>query len=197
MNTSNEARGRAAPHGLRALGAVAVAALSLGVLAMAPASGTSFAINASAAPVSPAGATTVGTPVLVNPTGRPVRLGDGYGSGLFGARRDGGARAHAGVDFVASPGQAVVAPISGRVKKLGYAYGNDLRYRYVEIEGPTNHLLVRVLYVGPSVKVGDKVDQREVIGTAQDLNSRYRGITNHVHLQVAEAGRAMDATLLM
>jgi len=135
--------------------------------------------------------------ILVNPTGRPVRGADDYGSGLFGARRDGGARVHAGVDFVADPGQTVVAPISGRVKKLGFAYASDLRYRYVEIENQAKTLLVRVLYVGPSVQVGDQVDQRQVIGTAQDLTPRYRGITNHVHLQVADAGRTTDATQLM
>lgn len=177
------------------MSALTAVGVSLGLLAMAPAPATSaFKAEATAPKAKPMEAL---HPVLVNPTGRQVRGADGYGSGLFGASRDGGARAHAGVDFVADPGQTVVAPISGRVKKLGFAYASDLRYRYVEIENLAKGLLVRVLYVGPSVRVGDVVDQRQVIGTAQDLNPRYRGITNHIHLQVAAAGRATDATLLM
>lgn len=177
------------------MSALTAVGVSLGLLAMAPAPAASgVEVKATASQNQPIDAP---GPVLVNPTGRQVRGADGYGSGLFGASRDGGARAHAGVDFVADPGQVVVAPISGRVKKLGFAYASDLRYRYVEIENHAKSLLVRVLYVGPTVQVGDVVDQRQVIGTAQDLNPRYRGITNHVHLQVATAGQATDATLLM
>jgi murein DD-endopeptidase MepM/ murein hydrolase activator NlpD len=67
-----------------------------------------------------------GAPDFANPTGRPMREHDAYGEGEFGASRDGGARRHEGVDYDATPGQAVVAPISGFVSKIGYAYAGDM-----------------------------------------------------------------------
>lgn len=182
---------------LRGAGALSIVVMALGLQAMAPIPADQSIAGSATEATAPKPELDDDTAILVNPTGRPVRGADDYGSGLFGARRDGGARVQAGVDFVADPGQTVVAPISGRVKRLGFAYASDLRYRYVEIENQAKTLLVRVLYVGPSVQVGDQVDQRQVIGTAQDLSPRYRGITNHVHLQVADAGRTTDATQLM
>jgi murein DD-endopeptidase MepM/ murein hydrolase activator NlpD len=134
-----------------------------------------------------------GAPDFANPTGEAPRGHDAFGYGYFHASRDGGARAHEGVDYDSSPGQTVVAPISGYVSKIGFAYPGDTRLRYVEIENPALHLEARVFYVDPSVAVGDTVALGKPIGTALSLQRRYRGITNHVHLEIAEAGRRIDA----
>jgi murein DD-endopeptidase MepM/ murein hydrolase activator NlpD len=134
-----------------------------------------------------------GQPDFANPTGGAPRSHDAYGDGWFHARRDGGSRPHEGVDYDATPGQAVVAPISGYVSKIGYAYPGDSRLRYVEIENPALHLAARALYVDPSVQVGDAVQVGRPIGAALSLQRRYPGITNHVHLEIAEAGRKIDA----
>jgi murein DD-endopeptidase MepM/ murein hydrolase activator NlpD len=134
-----------------------------------------------------------GAPDFANPTGEPPRGHDAYGYGYFHASRDGGSRAHEGVDYDSRPGQAVVAPISGYVSKIGFAYPGNTRLRYVEIENPALHLQARVFYVDPSVAVGDTVALGRPIGTALSLQRRYRGITNHVHLEIAEAGRKIDA----
>ena len=73
----------------------------------------------------------------------PVRDHDTFGSGLFGASRDGGKRTHSGIDFACYPGSIVLACSSGTVTKLGYPYGDDPHYRYVEV---TDHDLRRFRY---------------------------------------------------
>jgi murein DD-endopeptidase MepM/ murein hydrolase activator NlpD len=139
-----------------------------------------------------------GQPDLANPTGQAPRQTDAYGDGRFHASRDGGAREHEGVDYVATPGQVVEAPISGYVARIGYAYPDDTHLRYVVIENPALHLTARLFYVAPEVAVGDTVAVGHPIGLAQSLQRRYRGITNHVHLEVANGkGRKLDAADLI
>lgn len=140
-----------------------------------------------------------GQPDIANPTGQAPRLTDAYGEGRFHASRDGGAREHEGVDYVATAGQAVEAPISGYVAKIGLAYPDDPQLRYVEIDNPALHLTARVFYVDPKVAVGDTVAVGHPIGQAHSLQKRYpMGITDHVHLEIADAkGRKLDAQTLI
>jgi murein DD-endopeptidase MepM/ murein hydrolase activator NlpD len=139
-----------------------------------------------------------GQPDIANPTGQAPRGEDAYGEGRFHAARDGGQREHTGVDYVATPGQTVEAPISGYVAKIGYAYPGDATLRYVEIDNPALRLTARVLYVDPSVAVGDTVAVGRPIGQAVSLQHRYRhGITDHVHLEIVERGRKVDAATLI
>jgi murein DD-endopeptidase MepM/ murein hydrolase activator NlpD len=138
-----------------------------------------------------------GQPDIANPTGQAPRGTDAYGEGRFHAARDRGGREHEGVDYVATPGQAVDAPISGYVTKIGFAYPGDHNFKFVEIENPALHLTARVFYVDPEVEVGDAVAIGHSIGTAHSLQRRYRGITNHVHLEIAESGRKVDAETLI
>ncbi len=132
---------------------------------------------------------------FANPTGHEVRACDDYGCGEYGARRDGGGRRHQGVDYDAAAGQAVDAPISGFVSKIGEAYADDGRYRFVEITNPALHYAARVFYVDPQVKEGDAVRLGQPIGAAHSLAPRYPGITNHVHLELfrASGGRRIDS----
>lgn len=118
------------------------------------------------------------------PVGDAVRGVDAYGSGAFGASRDGGRRAHRGVDFVAAAGDAVRAPIAGVVTQIGPAYAGEDRLLYVEIVNPLTGYTARVFYVSPRVRPGEAVDAGTVIGRAQDLAARYpAGMTNHVHVE--------------
>ena len=71
---------------------------------------------------------------FANPTGHGIRKTDAYGCGDFGATRDGGERRHEGVDFIADAGQRLVAPISGYVTKIGFAYPGDNDLKFVEIK---------------------------------------------------------------
>lgn len=136
---------------------------------------------------------------VVNPTGHSPRGLDAYGSGRFGASRDGGTRQHMGVDYIATAGQAVLAPISGYVTKIGYPYADDTELRYVEIDNPALKISARVFYVDPGVVVGQAVRLGTRIGVAQTLQARYPGgITDHVHLEMADgAGHKLDAATLL
>jgi len=139
-----------------------------------------------------------GQPDIANPTGKAPRGEDAYGEGRFHASRDGGEREHEGVDYTATAGQAVAAPISGYVSKIGFAYPDDQTLRYVEIDNPALHLTARVFYVEPKVAVGDAVAIGHPIGEALTLQHRYPlGITDHVHLEIAERGRKVDAQTLI
>jgi peptidoglycan LD-endopeptidase LytH len=135
---------------------------------------------------------------IANPTGHAPRGEDAYGEGRFHASRDGGEREHEGVDYIATPGQAVSAPISGYVSKIGFAYPDDQTLKFVEIENPALHLTARAFYVDPDVAVGDTVAVGQPIGHAHSLQARYPlGITDHVHLEIAANGRKLDAATLI
>lgn len=122
---------------------------------------------------------------LARPVEHAVRGIDAYGSGAFGASRDGGRRAHHGVDFVATPGEPIRAPIAGVVTRVGAAYAGQDTLQYVEIANSTTRYTARVLYVGPAVQPGWTVAAGDVIGRAQDLGARYpAGMTNHVHVEL-------------
>lgn len=93
------------------------------------------------------------------------------------------------------PNETVSSPVTGRVSRIVVAYANT-NYRGVEIETPDG-LKVKVLYVDPSVSVGDIVSAGEPIGDAQDISERYVGITNHVHVEMQQFGELIDPTPLM
>jgi murein DD-endopeptidase MepM/ murein hydrolase activator NlpD len=129
---------------------------------------------------------------FVNPTGGRERGHDAFGSGEFGASRDGGLRRHEGVDVASIPGQVVEAPIAGYVSKIGFAYPNS-PLRFVEITNGHTGYKARVFYVGPSVFPGERLSLGQTIGRASSLQGRYAGITDHVHLEVmAPGGRHVD-----
>lgn len=136
-----------------------------------------------------------GQPDFVNPTGQAPRTHDAYGSGAYGASRDGGVRAHEGVDYAATAGQVVAAPISGYVSKIGHAYSSDSGLQFVEISNPALGYEARVFYIEPQVRVGQAVRLGAPIGTARGLQDRYPGgMTDHVHLELAKADRRFDAS---
>ena len=137
-----------------------------------------------------------GQPDFANPTGHDTRKTDAYGCGEFGARRDGGSRRHQGVDFMADAGQPVVAPISGFVSKIGFAYPGDSVLKFVEITNPALHYTARVFYIDPQVAVGQAVHVGQPIGFHHTLEQKYPGgMTDHVHLEIVDDhGQHIDAT---
>lgn len=137
-----------------------------------------------------------GQPDFANPTGKDTRKTDAYGCGEFGARRDAGERKHEGVDFMADAGQPLVAPISGYVSKIGYAYAGDENLKFVEITNPALHYEARVFYIDPSVSLGQTVAVGRPIGTHHTLEQKYPGgMTDHVHLELIDThGQRIDAT---
>jgi len=128
---------------------------------------------------------------FVNPTGGGIRGCDSQGCGEFGAPRDG--YAHPGADYVGTPGQSVVAVQGGTVTKVGYPYGDDLSYRYVEISGGDG-IRSRQFYVNPAAGIsrGAFVTAGQSIGTLQALGPRYPGITEHSHTEIHNDGRLIN-----
>jgi murein DD-endopeptidase MepM/ murein hydrolase activator NlpD len=134
-----------------------------------------------------------GTIDLANPTHSKVRGVDAYGSGKFGARRDGGRRKHEGADFIIAPGAEVAAPLAGTVTDIGFAYDGKEKLNYIEIKNAALKLKARVFYVDPSVAVGQTVAAGDALGVAEDLALRYPGgITNHVHVELRDAMGILD-----
>lgn len=119
-----------------------------------------------------------------------LRGTDSWGSGAFGAPR--GDRRHAGLDYRAHPGDKCLPLKSGVVTKVGYPYGNDLSYRYVEIEDMGGYR-ARYFYIEPAVAKGDHVTMLTQLGIVQPLTRRYPGIKDHVHVEVRSPdGELMD-----
>ena len=119
---------------------------------------------------------------MINPTGGRVRGHDVQGEGRYGAPR--GNRTHTGTDYIGIPGQFVYACIDGRINRIGRVYSDSVEYRYVAITSGNKE--VRHLYVAPDemVMIGREVVGGQIIGTLQALHPRYRGISNHIHIDI-------------
>ncbi len=122
--------------------------------------------------------------ILIEP---PERGRDSWGSGAFGASR--GSRTHVGIDYAVQPGSVLLSPVTGVVTKLGYPYGDDLSFRYVQVtdEDKNRH---RFFYVEPGVKLGDEIFPATTLGTVQDIVRRYptpRGMKPHIHYEIIDA----------
>jgi murein DD-endopeptidase MepM/ murein hydrolase activator NlpD len=118
----------------------------------------------------------------VNPTGGKVRS-DAAGDGQFGAKR--GERFHLGVDFEAEAGQGVVAPVDSQYRRfVRRVYATDALYTGMELE--TQEFLLTFFYVSPSIDHQTSVKAGQLIGLAQDINSKWGDpMINHVHFQLA------------
>ena len=128
----------------------------------------------------------------------PPRPSDDFGSGEYGASRGRG-RTHKGEDYACAPGTLIHTRVAGKVTKIGYPYADDLRYRYVEVTS-ADGLAHRLFYTAPlsHVTVGTAVSAGDVVGTAQDIASRYttstRHMNNHIHYEIVryEGGRKAE-----
>lgn len=183
--------------------AAVIAAIALGLAGGAALGGRAGAVTAPISVPQPSAAAPGDPPagVDLDEDGRydlawPLTLGqrgeDAYGSGAFGASRDGGRRRHNGLDLVAPVGAPIRAPISGIVTRVGQAYSGEPELQFVEITSPATRYSARVFYVGSSREPGAQVTAGEIIGRAQDLGRRYApGMTNHVHVEFADARGAI------
>lgn len=112
---------------------------------------------------------------------------DPAGDGSWQASRDGGKRRHNGIDLVCQPGGILISPLYGEVTKLGYAYGEDLFWRYIEITD-RDRLKHRFFYANPIVKAGEIVTPLSSIGEMQNITLKYpnTGMTPHIHYGVKD-----------
>jgi hypothetical protein len=124
---------------------------------------------------------------------RGFRDTDSYGSGVFLASRDNGARKHLGRDLVTVPGDFIFAPFPCVVARIGTPYP-DGKLHLMELHGGADFFgwRSRIMYVKPTVAVGMKLDAGEMLGEAEDLTAYYRethpghtgDITCHVHVEI-------------
>lgn len=109
---------------------------------------------------------------------------DDWGSGAFGASR--GSKVHRGRDYLRQPGEAVRAPMEGRVVRIGYPYPNNMHFKLIEVL--SGSILWRIFYVKPCVVKGEFVTEGKILGHAQDISGKYvrstRGpMGNHIHVE--------------
>ena len=132
----------------------------------------------------------------MTPLGLLIRPRDHWGEGSFNASRDGGSRKHEGIDLVAWPRTPVVAWTHGlKFVRLAPPYENDPRFSGVLFD-IGNGRQVKIFYVAtePHLAPGLILSRGDAIGTVQDLNMRYAGITPHVHFELWEGGVRIDPT---
>jgi len=119
-----------------------------------------------------------------------IRGQDRHGAGHYRAPRKG--RRHSGIDIIIHKNEAVIAYEGGEVSKIGYPYNpEDTKkghLRYVQVTTDSGDRF-RYFYVGPLVNVGDTVGRGDIIGSAQGLAEIYKGITEHIHLEIMKPGR--------
>jgi len=115
-----------------------------------------------------------------------MRNTDAWGSGYFHAPR--GNRKHNGIDFAIAKDSYVLSPVAGIVTKVGYPYADDLSYRYIQIT--SNEYKWRLFYIEPSINKGDSINIGDVLGTVQDLDTRYPDITSHIHVEIKDSNNS-------
>lgn len=145
---------------------------------------------------------------------RGIRGVDSWGSGTFGASRDGGVRQHQGLDFIAAVGDEIVAPITGTVVQIGRAYADaELQSIHIEGDGDFTGWRAKLLYAAADVGLhGRYVTAGDPIGHAQDVAGYWKAkqpthsgeMKNHVHLEIVitepravDPGRLLPPNLLI
>jgi murein DD-endopeptidase MepM/ murein hydrolase activator NlpD len=132
-------------------------------------------------------------PKIVAPvTPLSIRGCDGLGCGGFGVSRASGTRTHKGLDFVITPGQTVVSPINGTIKRNVDVY-SDGKWKGLYISGEDFDIKIFYLNYNPSI-IGKTVQVGEAIATAANIADKYPGITPHIHLETWVYGSAVDPT---
>jgi len=112
-----------------------------------------------------------------------IRTHDVWGGGQWLASR--GNRPHLGVDIVIDPGEEVRAPFDMEIVRKAFPYSSDLSYTGIKFRTvkDNNTYTGRLFYFVTYVEKG-VFEKGDIIGVAQDLTTKYKGITNHIHLDL-------------
>jgi len=132
--------------------------------------------------------------IVYNMTGGAVR-NDSKGHGYYKASR--GSKLHKGIDLElpGGPGQAVFAPITGRIERVLYPYTDDLRFEGAVFSN--KDITVWAFYFVPGTNlIGKSVSMGEVIGIAQDISLKYIDMGPHIHVQIGKYGEINPLILM-
>lgn len=136
---------------------------------------------------------------LINPVAAGVvRRCDGWGQGHFGAPR--GERTHNGVDIIARADAPVLSPLHAVVVRVAEPYDDDAVLSGLLLcgVGPHAGLEAKLFYLQPDLTlIGQIVMPGQLLGRVQTLQSRYPGITDHVHLEVRMHDERVDPATLI
>ena len=165
-------------------------------------------ITSSVEPANPADAFNepVLTPINSADNNYIIRMDSG-GSGLFGSKRDNGARIHSGLDFLSFEGQETFAPITGFIRKsspsvktpklTGFAIKGTGEYEGVEVKCFYSTTEFR-LDLPDSYQDSITVKKAERIGLAQNVlgegkynPSTNRSMQNHIHTEFKVNGEVL------
>lgn len=113
---------------------------------------------------------------------------DSSGSGKFGSSRGGGTRAHAGVDYLCTPGETIYSPVDAVVIRSAKPYANDPNYSGLVLKNADFEFKLFYMKGTPGI-IGKTVRAGDPIGTAQDISAKYGGsMQPHIHLEMRGAG---------
>lgn len=124
---------------------------------------------------------------MISPTGNGIRGSDDFGYGSYGAPR--GDHRHEGVDFIAVPGQEIVAPCKGDVIRIKYPYSGI--YHGIQYSGlliRANDFEYTLFYFEPLKTIlKTRIAEGQLIGYAQDISLKYntegKKMIPHIHMQ--------------
>ncbi len=124
-----------------------------------------------------------------------VRLrNDSYGSGRFGASRNGG-RFHEGIDLVTAIGEPVFSSKSGRVTWVTLAGENKGYGRYVELLHPDGYRTRYAHLSAIQVREGEWVVKNQMIGVSGKTgNADHASVTPHLHFEIRNKQTAVNPT---
>lgn len=123
---------------------------------------------------------------------KPLRIrNDAGGSGVFGASR--ADHTHEGLDFSTTKGQLVLAPFAGTVVRKAYPIPGNTIWQGLLLRSDDGIWETKFFYCEPFASViGKQVKRGEAIGKMQGISARYKGVTDHLHVEVRKNGALVD-----
>lgn len=125
---------------------------------------------------------------------------DKIGDGSYDPVERGGTRPtkkHMGVDLVVTPGAAVFSPINGKIVRVAYPYRNEPHWQGLLLEGTKEHkgISFKIFYMVPDTGlIGAEVSKGDRIGIAQEISRKYKGATDHIHVELLVENEHQDPT---
>ena len=113
-----------------------------------------------------------------------IRDCDVKGCGHYGSSRSHGI--HKGIDIIKYEGEQIKAPFDCIVVRHGQVYKDSTHYKLVVIRGlgKWSNYTMKIMYIRSLVSPNTQLKKGDVLGQAQDISKRYKGITKHIHVEL-------------